>query len=66
MIKTQTVAVCDICGKTELARVVHVWGNEREYGLPMEWTPALYNPAVHLCPTCSAKLLAPKKGGVKA
>lgn len=66
MIKTQTVAVCDICGRTELARVLRVWGTEREYGLPMDWAPAQFNTAVHLCPECSKKLLAPKKGGAKA
>ena len=55
MIKTLTVAVCDICGHTEKAKPT-TWRNETEYGLPDGWTSAAGNKDVHLCPTCSSIL----------
>lgn len=54
MIKTQTVAVCDICGATEPAAEGECWRNERSYKAPAGWKTSASNPSVHFCPACAA------------
>lgn len=63
MVKTVVVAVCDICGKTEYARVIGTWHNEPMYGVPEGWTSAEGNKDVHLCPFCARKLKAGLRNG---
>lgn len=65
MIKTQTIAVCDLCGHAELARAVFNYRNEMEYALPADWQTSPYNRAVHICPECDKKLNPPRRGGAR-
>lgn len=58
MIKQIWIAQCDLCGKTEPARMVSGRYNETEPTLPIGWERA-YNKKVHFCPEC-AKLVDKK------
>lgn len=53
MLKQMTVAVCDICGATEHARLVFDSRNDYLYTLPEGWTTARANNNVHMCPACA-------------
>ena len=57
MIKTITVAVCDICGFTEQALLNSNPDVGDKYKLPPEWSLGL-NHDFHICPTCKKKLEA--------
>lgn len=54
LIKTMTVAVCDICGFTEKAKAVGSQYNEEIYGIPDQWGKGSTE-GVHLCPSCLKK-----------
>ncbi len=59
MIKTITVAQCDICGKTEPAKAVNGQYNETEYTIPNGWKTSETNKEFCICYGCKMKLEAP-------
>ena len=54
MIKKMYVAICDVCGFTEKAKVVGSQYNEEIYGIPDGWGKGSTE-GVHLCPSCFKK-----------
>ena len=56
MLKQVTVAVCDICGATEPARLVFDSRNDYIYTLPEGWATARANNNVHMCQACTELL----------
>lgn len=52
MIKQVWVVQCDLCGKTENARMKHGQYNEQQPTLPIGWSEG-YNKDFHCCPKCS-------------
>lgn len=56
MLKQMTVAVCDICGNTEHAKLVNDCRNDYIYTLPDGWTSSRVNGNVHMCPACAELL----------
>ncbi len=59
MIKTITVAQCDVCGKTEPAKAISAQYNETDYVLPDGWKKSPTNDSFCICPCCKTKLEAP-------
>lgn len=55
MIKMQWIAMCDICGKKELAKTV-IWRNEEEHDIPDGWVRSKANHGMHICQECAIKL----------
>ena len=55
MIKTVTVAVCDICGFTQQAVLNSDPDVPNKYKLPAEWGHGMSDD-IHICPTCKRKL----------
>lgn len=55
MIKTVTVAICDICGHVERAKETQGRYNETAYELPPGWAEGATG-SVHMCPNCYEKL----------
>jgi len=62
MIKTQTVAICDICGFCVQAKVVGSQYNEYIYGPPDGWGKGV-DKNVLICPACLKKLQIPCQSG---
>ena len=54
MIKETAVVVCDICGRTELAKTKS-WRNETVYDLPGGWHRGA-NREMTICPECARAL----------
>jgi len=57
MIKTLTVAECDVCGKTEPAKPVFGRYNEKEYTIPEGWRRSETNRDFCICDGCIKRLL---------
>jgi len=55
MIKTITVAICDICGATEQALLNSDPNIQNKYKLPNDWVYGRTE-EVHICPMCKRKL----------
>lgn len=55
MIKTMSVAVCDICGFIAQAKVIGSQYNDAIYGAPDGWGKGAAN-NVLICPSCVKKL----------
>ena len=58
MIKTITVAQCDICGKTEPAKAIPGQYNETDYTIPDSWKKSDTNKDFCICDQCRKKLEA--------
>ena len=50
-LKQRWIAQCDLCGKTENARITSGQYNEDKHTLPIGWGYG-YNENMHLCPDC--------------
>lgn len=61
MIKTATVAICDICGYSEQALLDSNPDTENKYKLPPDWTYGK-NRDFHICPNCNMKLSIKTRG----
>ena len=59
MIKTLTVAECDVCGKTEPAKLVFGRYNENEYTLPEGWRRSETHRDFCICDGCIKRLEKP-------
>ena len=55
MIKEVAMAICDVCGKEERARVAGSQYNENYYAEPKNWTKGA-TVGTHICPECAKKL----------
>ena len=53
MLKQIWIAECDLCGKTEEAKIIPGRYNEREVVIPKGWSNA-HNKEFILCPECLA------------
>ena len=56
IIKQIWVAQCDVCGKTENARIMVGAYNDEVHTLPVGWGYG-YNENMHLCPECSKRIM---------
>lgn len=63
MLKQVVLCICDICGKSEPAKLAYKEGRGGVASLPNGWTPAWGNKQVHICPECNEKLRIGYKEG---